>query len=60
MNIDQESELYKEIEELISSEKSVVGIDARKTHVVIIHLLKELMMKTDDLKGRLEELEKKL
>ena len=30
---------YSEIEELIVSEDSPVGIDARKTHVIIIHKL---------------------
>jgi len=60
MNIDPESDDYKEIEGLISSDKSVVGIDAKKTHVVIIHLLSELMTKVDDLTEKLEEIDKKL
>ncbi len=59
MNIEQESDIYKEIEELISSDKSVVGIDAKKTHVVIIQLLREITVKVDNLAARLEELEKK-
>ena len=37
MNIDQET--YDEIEQLISSAESPVGIDAKKTHVIIIHKL---------------------
>lgn len=60
MNIEQESDIYKEIEKLISSDKSVVGIDAKKTHVVIIQLLREITVKVDNLAARLEELEKKL
>lgn len=59
MNVEQESDIYKEIEELISSDKSVVGIDAKKTHIVIIQLLREIMVKVDNLAARLEELEKK-
>lgn len=33
---------YEAIEEMISSEDSVVGIDAKKTHIIIIHKLLEL------------------
>ena len=33
---------YGEIEELISSEDSPVGIDAKKTHVIIIHKLRQI------------------
>ena len=33
---------YGEIEELITSEDSPVGIDAKKTHVVIIHKLVQI------------------
>lgn len=35
-------EVYKEIEEMIGSTESVVGIDAKKTHVIIIHKLMEI------------------
>lgn len=43
---------YQEIEKLISSEESVVGIDAKKTHILILHKLLEI-------ENRLKELEKK-
>ncbi len=33
---------YGEIEELISSEDSPVGIDAKKTHIIIIHKLQQI------------------
>ena len=33
---------YSEIEELIASEDSPVGIDAKKTHVIIIHKLLQI------------------
>ena len=42
---------YKDIEKLIDSKDSPVGIDAKKTHVIIIHKLMEI-------EKRLEKLEK--
>ena len=33
---------YAEIEKMISSAESVVGIDAKKTHIIIIHKLMEI------------------
>ncbi|MEX2601531.1 MAG: hypothetical protein WD355_07790 [Balneolaceae bacterium] len=48
---------YKTIEQIISSEESVVGIDAKKTHIIIIHMLKQIMEKLDNLEQRLEKLE---
>ena len=33
---------YGEIEKLIASEDSPVGIDAKKTHVIIIHKLLQI------------------
>ena len=48
-----EHEEYKEIEKMIASEESVVGIDAKKTHIIIIQKLMEL----DE---RLDRIEKKL
>jgi recombinational DNA repair protein RecR len=51
---------YKEIEELISSDESVVGIDAKKTHILIIHMLREIQGQMSDLEKRLEQVEKKL
>ena len=41
---------YREIEELITSDDSPVGIDAKKTHVIIIHKLMQI-------EKRLEKLE---
>ena len=45
-------ETYSEIEELIGNSESVVGIDAKKTHIIIIHKLIEI-------EKRLTSLEKK-
>lgn len=45
-------EEYNDIEKLIDSKDSPVGIDAKKTHVIIIHKLMEI-------EKRLEKLENK-
>lgn len=50
---------YQEIEDAIGSEESVVGIDAKKTHIVIIHLLYELQTSMERLEKRIDELEGK-
>ena len=42
---------YEAIEKIISSEESVVGIDAKKTHILILHKLM-------DIQKRLTALEK--
>ena len=44
-------EEYEEIERLIASDESPVGIDAKKTHILILHKLAEIS-------ERLERLEK--
>ena len=49
---------YDEIAREISSDESVVGIDAKKTHILIIHMLNELQLKVEGLEKRLNELEK--
>lgn len=50
-NIDQAT--YEAIARLIHSDSSPVGIDAKKTHILILHKLEEISK-------RLERLEKKL
>ena len=40
MEIPQED--YKRIEEAIYSAESPVGIDAKKTHVMILHMLEQI------------------
>ncbi len=42
---------YREIEELIASDDSPVGIDAKKTHIIILHQLRRI-------EARLEQLER--
>lgn len=51
---------YKEIEELIGSDESVVGIDAKKTHIMIIHILQQIQDQLDNLEDRIHEVESKL
>lgn len=51
MEIDVPRQDYEEIEKLIASDESPVGIDAKKTHVLILHKLAEI-------ERRLERLEK--
>jgi len=46
-------ERYEELSALITSDESPVGIDAKKTHVLILHLLQ-------DLGERMERIERKL
>lgn len=36
------TEEYEAIEKMIASEASVVGIDAKKTHILILHKLIEI------------------
>ena len=51
MNLEVENEKKIQIEKIISSEDSPVGIDAKKTHIIIINKLVEI-------EKRLEKLEK--
>jgi hypothetical protein len=51
MNLDVENDVKKQIENTISSPDSPVGIDAKKTHIIIINKLIEI-------EKRLEKLEK--
>lgn len=48
---------YREIEELISSDESVVGIDAKKTHILILHMLQQIQDRLDSVESRLEVIE---
>ena len=51
MNLDVEADKKEEIGNVITSEDSPVGIDAKKTHIIIINKLLEI-------EKRLENLEK--
>ena len=51
MEID--AKVYQEIAAIIESDSSPVGIDAKKTHILILHKLMQI-------EARLDALEKKL
>jgi hypothetical protein len=55
MNISENR--YREIEELIGSDESVVGIDAKKTHILILHMLQQIQDRLDSVESRLEVIE---
>ena len=48
-------EEYNKIAEMIESESSPVGIDAKKTHVMIIHKLMEIEKRLSNLEKNKEE-----
>jgi len=51
MNIDEKT--YNEIAELIHSDESPVGIDAKKTHILILHKLNQIEKRLDELETKL-------
>ena len=53
MDIIPDEDVYREIEALIGSDDSPVGIDAKKTHVLILHLLQRIERRLADLESRL-------
>lgn len=46
-------EEYERIARLIESDESPVGIDAKKTHVIILHLLEEMAARLRRIEDRL-------
>lgn len=57
-NLDSSDPEFKKIDSIISSEESVVGIDAKKTHIIIIHMLNQIEARLDSIESRLNDLEK--
>ena len=53
MNFDVDKKTFEEIAKVIHSDKSPVGIDAKKTHIIILNKLQEIS-------DRLEKIEEKL
>lgn len=45
---------YDEIAELIHSDSSPVGIDAKKTHILILHKLTQIEERLDRIESKLE------
>ena len=49
MNLEVDDEKKAQIEKVITSENSPVGIDAKKTHIIIINKLVEIEKRLDAL-----------
>lgn len=49
MNLEVDNEKKAQIEKVITSEDSPVGIDAKKTHIIIINKLVEIEKRLDAL-----------
>jgi len=52
MRINVPDDVYNDIEKLISSENSPVGIDAKRTHIIILHKLIEIERRLERLEGK--------
>ncbi len=48
-------DIFASIESEISSETSPVGIDAKKTHIIILHKLQEIEERLRRIEARLDE-----
>lgn len=53
------SEIYQAIAKEIHSDDSPVGIDAKKTHIIILDKLLQLEEKLNAIEERLDKIEKK-
>ncbi len=56
MDIGIDQKTYNEIAELIHSDESPVGIDAKKTHILIIHKLIQIEQRLDALEKQVQDL----
>ena len=56
LNITEEE--YEILAQQIASDQSVVGIDAKKTHILILHLLINMQEKIDHLEKKVDALSK--
>lgn len=52
MNLEIDSQTYEEIAKLIHSDQSPVGIDAKKTHILILNKLQEISERLERLEQR--------
>ncbi len=52
MDLQRDEKLYEDIAKLIHSDESPVGIDAKKTHIIII----EKLMKIEERLSKLEKM----
>ena len=53
--LDVPLDIFNSIEREISSEASPVGIDAKKTHIIILHKLQEIDERLKRIEARLED-----
>ena len=53
MTMDIDETTYAEIAEMINSDESPVGIDAKKTHIYIIHKLNQIEKRLVSLEKRM-------
>ena len=58
MNLEVDKKTFDEIAEIIHSDSSPVGIDAKKTHILILNALSQLNEKMDRLENEISELKK--
>lgn len=55
MNFEINEKTYNEIAEIIHSDKSPVGIDAKKTHILILNKLQELCDRMERIEDHLQQ-----
>ena len=53
--LDVPQDIFASIEQEISSETSPVGIDAKRTHIIILHKLQEIDERLKRIEGKLGE-----
>lgn len=53
-----DKELYQKLEQEIHSDSSPVGIDAKKTHIMILAQLETIQQSLQDLHSKIDKLEK--
>ncbi len=53
--MDRPPDIYTSISQEISSETSPVGIDAKKTHIIILHKLQEIDERLRRIEAKLAE-----
>jgi hypothetical protein len=56
MNFDIDEETYNEIAKVIHCDASPVGIDAKKTHILILKVLSALTKKIDEVQQEIKEI----
>jgi uncharacterized protein (UPF0335 family) len=54
-NFKVSEDIYSEISEIIGSDASPVGIDAKKTHIIILAKLQEISERLERIEAKLEK-----